>query len=198
MAEEFDLQSVWKKSKEKVADPTAYVNKLERKGTRTTLYWIKTILWIEFWTSIIGLPFLVVFTAKRGDSIGLIITYVLLTFAYLFYYQFLIRQIRSFSYDGNVLQSLKKVYGYLNFFLLHYKVVIWVSMIFGLIYGFIAPESQEALSELKTTSQLLASVGITILIVAIVGGVMHLLVHLIYGRKIKRLRKMVKDLESID
>lgn len=200
MAEEFDIQSVWKKSreKEKASDTSVFINRLEKKGTRTTLYWIKTILWIEFWLSIIGLPFLIVFTTQRGDSTGLIISYVLLTFAYLFYYQFLIRKIKKFNYDGNVLHSLKKVYGYLNFFLLHYKVVIWLSMIFGLVYGLIGPENQEALSKLETPTQWIIAIGLSTLIVVIVGGIMHLLIHLIYGRKIKRLRKMVKDLESIE
>ncbi|WP_424961656.1 hypothetical protein [Ekhidna sp.] len=200
MAEEFDIQSVWKKSKERetVSDTSAYINTLERKGTRTTLYWIKTILWIEFWLSIVGLPFLIVYTTKRGDSTGLVISYVVLTFAYLFYYQFLIRKIRKFNYDGNVIQSLKKVYAYLRFYLLHYKVVIWLSMIFGLVYAIFGPENKEVFSKLETTTEWVIAIGITTLIIAVIGGVMHLLVHLIYGRKIKRLRKMVKDLESVE
>ncbi|WP_425390827.1 hypothetical protein [Ekhidna sp.] len=196
MAEEFDIQSVWKKSKEKGANDSLLINTLERKGTRTTLYWIKTILWIEFWLSIVGAPIMLWYLDDKGDSFWFTILYIVITIIYLVYYQFLIRKINEFRYDGNVVHSLKKVYGYLWFYLLHYKVVIWASMIFGLIYGFIAPENQEGLSKLETTNQWLIAIGISTFIVLVIGGIMHFLVHLIYGRKIKRLRRMVKDLEN--
>ena len=56
MAEELDIRSLWNSSKEK-EDPNALqINMLEKKGAKTTLYWIKIILWIEFWISCVGIP----------------------------------------------------------------------------------------------------------------------------------------------
>lgn len=198
MAEEFDMQSVWKKSKEREDSSALHIDTLEKKGTKTTLYWIKLILWIEFWLNLVLLPVMLPYLVNRQDPMWFIWVYVGITVIYLFYYQFLIRQIKTFSYDGNVIQSLKKVYGYLRFFLLHYKVVIWVSMIFGLVYGFLGPENQEVLSVLETQKEWIIAIGFATLIVAFIGGIMHLLVYLIYGKKIKRLRRIVKDLESIE
>ncbi|WP_420318330.1 hypothetical protein [Ekhidna sp.] len=196
MSEEFDIQSVWKKSKKSTDVSTFLIETLEKKGTKTTMYWIKVVLWIEFWMNLILLPIIIPYLIRKEEPTWYIGIYVGVTIIYFIYYQFLIRQINRFNYDGNVIHSLKKVYGYLRFFLLHYKVVIWFSMIFGLIYGFVAPENQEALSGLQTTKQWIIAIGFSTLIVAVVGGLMHLLVHLIYGRKIKRLKRMVRDLES--
>ncbi|MEO9485393.1 MAG: hypothetical protein ABJG47_18180 [Ekhidna sp.] len=196
MAEEIDIRSVWNKSKAKENPSSLQIDKLERKGTRTTLYWIKIILWVEFWITIVLIPLMTYLTIKRGDSIGLIIFYVLVTIVYLIYYQFLIRQIRRFSYDGNVLQSLKKVYGYLRFYLLHYKVVFWISVVMGFIYGVSDPANHADLSKIESTEQWAAVIAVWVISLSVIGGLFHLLLHLIYGRKVKRLKKMVKDLAS--
>lgn len=196
MAEELDIKSVWNRSKAKEDPSSLQIDKLERKGTRTTLYWIKVILWIEFSLTIVSLPFLIVYVTRRGDSNAWIITYIALTVIYLFYYQFLIYQIRKFSYDGNVLQSLKKLYGYLRFYILHYYVVFWISLIVGFIYGLMEPANQQDLALIQTTKQWIIVIAIWVVMLAIVGGIFHFLIYLIYGRKIKRVRRMVKDLEQ--
>lgn len=198
MAEELDIRSVWKKSKENTDLSSFQVNMLERKGTRTTLYWIKTILLIEFWSSIVFVPLLVWYLRNRGDSIGFILFYLAVTIIYLFYYQFLVKQIKNFNYDGNVLDSLKKVYGYLRFYLLHYKVVIWLSMIIGLIYGFLAEENHQNLEKIDSLKGWVLTIGFSVILTGIVGGIMHWLVHMIYGRKIKRLKRMINDLSDTD
>lgn len=196
MAEDLDIKSVWNRTKAKEDPSSLQIDKLDRKGAKTTLYWIKIILWIEFTLTLISMPFLVVFTTSRGDSTGFITFYIVLTIIYLFYYQFLIYQIRKFSYDGNVLQNLKRLYGHLRFYILHYYVVFWISLVVGFIYGILDPVNAEALSMIQTTKQWAIVIAIWTLLLAIVGGVFHLLIYLIYGRKIKRIRKMVKDLES--
>lgn len=196
MAEELDIRSVWNKGKAK-EDPSALqIDKLERKGTKTTLYWIKVILWIEFWTTLVSIPFLVSYVTKRGDSTGAIIAYLCLIVVYLVYYQFLIWQIRKFSYDGNVLQSLKKLYGYLRFYILHYYVVFWISLVVGFIYGLSDPANQKQLALIETNKQWAMVIAVWTVMLALIGGIFHLVIYLLYGRKIKRLRKMVQDLES--
>ena len=195
MAEELDIKSIWERGKA-LEDPASLaIDKLERKGTGTTLYWIKTILWIEFWLSIVLIPVMSSYFLKVTESTSAVSIYVGLTVVYLFYYQFLIRKIKQFSYDGNVVQSLRKVYGYLRFYLLHYKVVIWLSLLVGFVYGLANPANPEDYAALESTKDWVLAIAFSALLLGIVGGIMHFLVHLIYGRKIKRLQTMVKDLE---
>ena len=196
MAEDLDIKSVWNRTKAKEDPSSLHIDKLERKGTKNTLYWIKVILWIEFSLTLVSLPFMVVYVNSRGDSFGIIIFYIIITFVYLFYYQFLIRQIKKFSYDGNVLQNLKKLYGYLRFYILHYYVVFWISLIVGFIYGLMDPANEANLSLLQTAKQWAIVIILWSLLLGAVGEIFHFLIYLIYGRKIKRVRKMVKDLEN--
>lgn len=196
MAEELDIRSVWNRSKAQEDPSTLQIDKLERKGTKTTLYWIKIILWIEFTLTIVGMPFMIVYVTSRGDSKGLIAFYIFISILYLFYYQFLIRQIRQFSYDGNVLASLKKLYGYLRFYVLHYYVVFWISLVIGFVYGILDPANEEALSKIESTTEWATVIAIWAVLLALIGSLFHLLIYLIYGRKIKRIGRMVTDLES--
>ena len=196
MAEELDIRSIWNKGKAKENPSALRIDILEKKGTKTTLYWVKTILWIEFWLTIVMAPFMVIYINSREVTAWPSSIYVFVSVVYLFYYQFLIRQINSFSYDGNVVESLRKVYKYLRFYVLHYKVVMWISMIIGFIYGFFAPENQEAYAKITTTKEWLIVVAVSLLLLAIIGGIMHLLLHLIYGKKIRRLKGMIKDLQQ--
>lgn len=197
MAEdELDIRSVWNRSKAKEDPSLLQIDKLERKGTKTTLYWIKIILWIEFTLTIVGMPFMIVYVSARGDSTGWIAFYCFISIVYLFYYQFLIQQIRRFSYDGNVLASLKKLYGYLRFYLLHYKVVFWLSAIFSIIYTYYEPAHQEVYANIQTTKEWVLIIIIWTLMLTLFGGLFHLIIHLIYGRKITRLRNIIDGLKQ--
>jgi len=195
MAEELGIRSIWNKGKEQEDPRSLHMNMLEKRGTKTTLYWIKIILWMEFWITVVGVPLMIWYFILYPLPTGYLIGYTAITLIYLFYYQFLIKQINGFSYDGNVVHSLKKVYGYLRFYLLHYKVVIWFSLIAGFIYGLMNPEDPEALGKIQSTRDWIVVIAVSWVFLGILGGLLHLIIHLIYGRKIKRLRIMVKDLE---
>lgn len=196
MAEELDIRSIWNKGKAKEDPASLHINMMEKRGTKTTLYWIKTILWIEFWVSIVLLPIVVIYFSEGDSPDWFTITYCTILLVYLIYYQFLIRQISKFSYDRNVVESLRKVYGYLRFYLIHYKIAIWLSVVAGIIYGLYAPENEEAMKAIQTTTQWLIVIGFTTIAASVIGAFLHFFIHLIYGRKIKRLRNMVKELEK--
>ena len=195
MAEELDIRSIWNNSKELEDPASLQLNMLERKGTKTTLYWVKVILWIEFWLTIVGAPLVIYYLGSSYGGFELTL-YAVLCLGYLFYYQFLIRAINRFSYDRNVVQNLKKVYGYLRFYLLHYKVVIWLSLLVGALMSAFEPENAEVLVKMDSFLDWLKFLSVMLVMLGIVGGLMTFMVHLIYGRKIKRLKKMVKELEQ--
>lgn len=196
MAEELDIRSIWNKGKAQEDPSSIQINMLEKKGTKTTLYWVRFILWIEVALNVIFLGPVTYYMSRQDESRWLIGTYIAVTFLYLFYYWFLIRQINRFNYDGNVVQSLKKVYGYLKFYVLHYKVVLWLSLIIGVIMGYFDAENADAMARIDTPIEWVKFILIVSIGIGIIGGILHLLVHLIYGRKIKRLRSMVKELEK--
>lgn len=196
MAEELDIRSIWNKGKAQEDPSSIQINMLEKKGTKTTLYWVRFILWIEFALNLIFLVPVTYFMSHQDEPTWLIGTYIAVTILYLFYYWFLIRQINRFNYDGNVVQSLKKVYGYLRFYVLHYKVVLWLSLIIGVIMGYYEASNADAMARIDTPYEWFKFILIISIGIGVVGGILHLLVHLIYGRKIKRLRSMVKDLEK--
>lgn len=199
MAEELDIRSVWKKSKEKENLADLGIESLEKKkGTKTTLHWIRIILWIEFCINLVCLPILFFLDIDGFKSLSFKAFFVTITIIYLIYYQFLIREINRFSYDRNVVQNLKKVYGYLKFYLLHYKVVIWLSLLVGMLIGILDPKNQEVLSNLNSTNDWISFILTISILIGIMGGILTFLIHLIYGRKIKRLKRMVKDLERVE
>lgn len=194
MAEDIDIIALWEKGKSIDRNPEIDVDKAISKQSKGTLYWIRIILNIEFWINVAAFPVFVYYLIIRDQDYlwgGLAVA---ITIIYLFYYQFLIRQVKRFSFEENVRTSLKKLYGYLRFFVLHYKVVLWVSLIIGLLKGFLEDVPKEVPAEkLAEPNVWLIIIGASIFFAIIVGLIMTGLIHLIYGRKIKRLKKLVKE-----
>lgn len=195
MAEDWDLRAIWNKGKELEKTQTFDFDRLDKSGTKTTLYWIKLILRIEFWINVVALPAVLYFLLEIEQNKWFAIAYGIIAVGYFFYYSFLIKQVRIFNYDGNVLVSLKKIYSYLNFFLLHYKVLIGISLLLGIIYAYF--DEVKAEDNPIESSEDLIRFWVFLLIYSLVTGfVMNFLINLIYGRKIKRIRKTVKALEN--
>lgn len=195
---EVDIIDLWNKGKGQSSEPfDEYIDEISRKKSKTPLYWIKVILWIEFWINVVSLPICIYYRSIDPILYGVIMPIVITP--YLFYYQFLIRKINQFDYTQNVRAGLKKLYGYLNFFFLHYKVMIWFSLLLGSVYSIvigirqndIPPEAVEQGGKFW-----LIVGGLVLLMVGIVGLIFNFIINLIYGRKIKRLKGIVKELEQ--
>ncbi len=193
---EVDIIDLWNKGKKhstKVEEPD--IDDLTSKKSKSPLYWIKIILWIEFWINLISLP--LIFLLYRDDEpllYGILMPSIIVI--YLFYYLFLIQKIRVFDYTVDVKTGLRKLLGYLNFFFLHYKVVIWVFVPTGYAYGLYvalqnAPDGDGPKSWLIT-------IAIGIVICGIIGLFFNFLINLIYGRKIKRLRGAYQELDQVE
>lgn len=190
---EVDIIELWNKGKGvSSGEKEVNVDELISKNSRTPLYWIKIILWIEFWINLASLPFVYVMKEIEPVLYGTVMPIVVVV--YLFYYQFLIQKIKKFDYTTNVLTGLCKLYNYLNFFFLHYKVLLWFSMTFSLVYALIKESSNhpnEGFAEFW-----LPLVGLGLAGILVIGLVFNFLINLIYGRKIKRLKKIIKELEK--
>jgi len=84
----------------------------------------------------------------------------------------------------------------MKFYLLHYKVVFWVSLMLGFVYGMMDPSNQDAFKEVQSPKQWATMIAIWIFLFGIAGGLFHLKLHLIYGKKVRRLRVKIEDLET--
>ncbi len=190
---EVDIIDLWNKGKKHSTGEELNVDELITKKSKTPLFWIRIVLLIEFWINLVSLPLIYIFF-RDDEPVLYGIVMPIIIFIYLIYYQFLIRKVKAFDYTIDVKTGLKKLLGYLNFFFLHYKVVIWAFIPLGYVYG-----TYVALKENPdggTAESLLITVGVGVLFCGILGLIFNFLINLIYGRKIRRLRKIFLELDQ--
>lgn len=195
---EIDIQGLWAKGKQatRSQEPGIDIDEAIKGKSKTTLYWIKVILWLELLINVVSAPFIIVMFTET-DQLNFLAFFLIILAIYVAYYIFLIRSINQFNYLSDVRSSLKRLYKYLNYYLLHYKVLIWTvfpgSFIYGLWLGM-----QESEEELPTHDLTFWAViiGISIVSISFMVLIGSWLVNLIYGKKIKRLKGMVKELEE--
>lgn len=205
---ELDLKEIWKKGQASLSESKGFdLHKAIGQKSHSVLQRVKLILWIEFWVNVAFTPaaalvYFIYYSTSWGIFAGVVFV------IYFLYYLFLIRAIKRFDYSSNVKESLSKVYNYLKFYVLHYKVMIWLTFVIvpwaALAYGFYigatgAPEPEwmvpETAPEFEFTKQQAYMVLAAFLVVPVlVASLFHFLVGLLYERKIKKLRRMIEDL----
>lgn len=189
MAKDVDFIALWEKGKALSPKVEIDVDQAIRSSSKGTLFWIKIILTIELWINIAFLPVLVYLFFWDTTDYAWGISLLIITVVYILYYRFLISEVSHFTFTDEVRTGLRKLYRYLNFFLLHYKIVIWISLLIGLVKGLsdVEPDISE-----KTPDAWVAIIGVSLVLITIIGLIFTFLINLIYGRKIKRLKKLVK------
>ena len=201
---ELDLIDIWKKDTASLKNAEINVDEAIGKKSTTVLAKIKFILKIEFWLNYLIVPACAVwYFIDFGVGYGVFTFMAFLI--YFFYYIFLIRSINRFDYSGDVKKSLTKVYKYLRFYLLHYKVVIWVGYVlviwgaagYGFYMGYTGqemdlPQNTPQFEFTKTEAYVV--IGLIIVVPVLFAALLHWLVNLIYGLKIKKLKRIVDDL----
>ncbi len=205
---ELDLKALWKKGEGTLGDSEGFdLAKSIGKKSNDLLQKIKFILRIEFWLNIIITPAgSIIYYREFGTEWGIFIG--VFFFIYFFYYLFLIRAINKFDYAGDVKHSLQKVYNYLRFYTLHYKVVIWLCFLvlpyiflaYGFYLGYSGAEKPSWMGNETpefefTKQQAYIALGVMCAIPLLIASLFHYLVSLIYGRKIKKLKHILKNLD---
>lgn len=192
---EIDIEKLWKKGKDShTFDVPVDIDEAVQGKSKNDLHWIQIILWIELGVNLLFIPMIYLWWKKEGASIELWL-FVGIFLLYLFFYSFLIRALRKFDYAENVKSSLKKIYRYLDFYLLHYRVVIWfiypISSIYGLIY---------ALKDVDLSTYTVWSwvrvIGLIILLNAFMIIFFTWFINRVYGRKVKRIKSVVEEMET--
>lgn len=192
MHEDQDLKALWQKGKSKATLNVDLPSYEQNKSTGSILKNVRLILRIEMWINIVF--FLPICYWLSIEQMHWMVTafYTFITAVYLFYYDFLIKKTLSIDFNEDVRNSLKKIYGYLSFYLLHYKVIIWISLIGGYGYGLWMARSADPTPIEDPTKFWLVIAAVSIPFIGIAGGLFHFLIHMIYGRKIKRLKQIVQ------
>lgn len=206
---ELDLKDIWKKGEASLTASKGFdLARAIGKKSQSILQRIKLILWVEFWLNMVVTPAAaVVYYLEYGTGWAAFVAVVFVI--YFLYYLFLIRSINRFDYSGNVKLSLTKVYKYLKFYVLHYKVMIWLCFLVipwaALAYGFYigatgAPEPEWIMPKDPpqfefTKQQAYMVLAAFIIIPILVSLLFHFLVGLLYERKIKKLKRMIEDLD---
>ena len=204
---ELDIKDIWKKGSASLSSADDLdVDQIISQKSKTVLTKIRFILKIEFWLNNILVPATAVYYFMNfGFWYGVL---GVACFAiYFTYFRFLIGAIDKFDYTDDVKHGLTKVYKYLNFYLLHYKVVIWLSFVgifWGFfIYGYYLGATGQTSSlimedapkfEFSKSQAYLVIAMVIIIPVAIASG-FHYLINLLYGRKIKKLKQIISDFD---
>jgi len=192
---EIDLLKVWERGKQAGGSRELPVDleKAIQGKSRSTLRWISVIIWIELALNV-GMTPLIYVWLKNSGLTWHFWAFLAVVAIYVAYYIFLIRAIHHFDFAINVREGLRRIYSYLRFYLLHYKVVIWVLFPLCYIYGLYTGLEEDDFPHLSGDRWAIL-LGISVLFNAAFSGFFNWLINLIYGRKIKRLRLMVVELE---
>ena len=205
---ELDLKELWKKGETSLSDSEGFdLEKSIKSKSKDILQKIKFILTIEFWlNNVITTSCAVYYYFHFGPATGIFTGVVFLI--YFYYYSFLIKAIKKFDYSGEVKSSLQKIYNYMRFYVLHYKVVLWICFLvapyLAFAYGFYIGSSGEPTPEWAqnapqfefTKTQAYLVLGIIAIIPILVTLGLNYLVGMIYGRKIKQLKSILNGLAS--
>ncbi|MGB3466637.1 MAG: hypothetical protein WBA74_15255 [Cyclobacteriaceae bacterium] len=200
---ELDIKDIWAKGKQQHSNSISIdIDNVVGKKSKSVLYWVKFILWIEFWINVVSFPIILWGTFREdlyADFKVINIITLIVILIYLVYYQFLIRKIQKFDYTDDVYSSLTRIYGYLKFYLLHYRVIVWVVVpLVFLVSGYLS-YTNTVDSEVTIplgSDKFYIFCGVMLFFCLIIVLIMHFLVNLIYGRKIKKLKAMIRELGS--
>ncbi|TRX50895.1 hypothetical protein FNH22_24905 [Fulvivirga sp. M361] len=190
---ELDIKDIWNKSivrPERVEFPG--IEHIEGARSRNVLFWLRVILTIEFCLNLVITPIAIYLEIQRGSWITVVFL-IVVGVVYFLYFLFLILKLRAFDFSGDVKVSLTKIYNYLKFYLLHYKVVMFLSLYFGGFYGYYETASEKG--QFIFAEHVWPLLLVTVIFVPVY-LLFHFLINLIYGRKIKKLRKILEGLKE--
>lgn len=190
---DLDIKIIWKDGD--AADEKAYakplIDKIIRSGSHSLIHrFIRTLLW-EQWVNLItmsGLAGFMAFKEEWAVCTGLFV----LNLIFFLYYQNLRGKLKSEPIDSNVLQYLYNVQTMIRRFIRHYKIASLVVCALASIVAYYLNEQNFYDERLDTKPFLIG------LIAGLMAAlpVTFYLIHILYGKKAKKLEQMICSLEK--
>lgn len=151
----------------------------------------KALFWEDIFNkaTIVAVVVYFIYTKDYWFSIGLL----LLMIPVIWYYKYLIAEIEKFTYQSEVKNYLEKIYHLLRTFVIRYRVfgviIVPVSFLYGFYLGF--NEDPDPEKELEPLIILIALIGMLGFY-----GLAELYIYLVYGRKLQKLKELLRDMEG--
>lgn len=190
---DLDIKDIWKGGD--LADQRAYakpeIDKMIRKGSHSLIHrFVRTLIW-EQWINLLVLTSLVVDLALASEwIIGACTLFIDLLF--FVYYQKLKNNLKNEQIDSHVLAYLYRVEELIRQFIRHYKIAAVVLCLLAVVAVYFLNEHQFYDEIMETQSMF---IGVIVGLVAAL-PITFYLIHLMYGKKAKKLKKMIASLEK--
>ncbi|PTB96876.1 hypothetical protein C9994_05285 [Marivirga lumbricoides] len=171
---------------------------VKSKSTTLIAKIIKTIK-IEHIINLISFPLFLALTIYESKFILSIFTIVLFV-PFLIYYNRLLIKLKQAKIELNVHDYLIKCYKNLKAFVLHYKIastsLAVISFFISLNYDFQKGEIKSVEELRLENSNYLESIFAIVIGLIILFAVMWTIIHLLYAGKMKKLKRMIEELEN--
>lgn len=151
----------------------------------------KALYWEDIFNKVITVAFIGFFIYKEDYffSIG----FFMLMIPIIWYYKYLMDEMAKITYQAEVKSYLKSLYHLLRTFIIRYRVIgiiiVPVSFIYGFYVGYNeSPEADKVIKPLTILLGVLAMLGFY--------GFAELYIYLLYGRKLQKLKELIKEMNS--
>jgi len=191
--EELDLKKMWKSGER--GDDFNYssqtIARIIKQGPQNIVSRFIKTLTIEKWANVIVLSSAAIYLLIEQFWL-LFGAMNVLNLAFFFYYQMLINKLDREFIDSNVMQYLNDVHKIITRFIKHYTIAAWVIVVpvfFVTIYF-----QQNGFHAYNMGMQTFYWVSFGSLVLAM--ATVYYILHLMYGKKAKRIKKMIDMLSE--
>ncbi len=195
MEELDDLKKIWNSGeKPKVHLEKEKLEKVISKKSSGILDWLKIIAKIEDWGNFIfSIGFIIYFIYSQNYDWAIV--FGIFSMGVSVYFHYIYKIIHRISYSENVLEFLEDTYAALRSFLRKYMTALIVIYFISYIASMSLHMEKDVLENLDAIGWLII-IGAGIVGFAVTWVFIYIYYYLVYGRKAKKLKKMIKSLKE--
>jgi len=191
-----ELKNIWESASQPVEISDEKVDKIINKKSLNLVEKLTKAVRFEHVFNMIISPILVTICVFVSEyKLAIILSAMLIPV--LLYYHFLIEKLYNHRIELNVYDYLQQSYATLKRFIRHYYVAAIFILIISLYAGYelgesVIGENVGVVDEEKFTNEIYYLSAVMIISIAL----SYLFIYLLYGRKLRRLRKIIQEFDS--
>lgn len=195
MEELDDLKEIWNNSEKPVVNlEREKLEKVISKKSTGILDWLKIIAKIEDWGNFIfSIASIIYFIYYQYYDWAIV--FGILCMGISSYFHYIYKIIHRISYSENVLEFLEDTYAALRSFLRKYLTALFVIYFISFIASLALNMEADAFEKLNATSWLII-IGSGIIGFFVAWILIYTYYYLVYGRKARKLKKMIESLKE--